>query len=136
GSPLLVEQIKDDNIFRSLDDPGRPVVVQNDARESLRIATGYPVIRQSGRNLCDPERGLIRQKRFAALGSERQLVFRLSVRWHLLRASGIDARARAGRRFPNSGYITPWSGSRLFAAAVKIVDCPGLPHLCLSARLS
>src|SRR5215467_12064210 len=33
GPPLLVEQIQEDDIFGSLDDPGRPVVMKNDAGE-------------------------------------------------------------------------------------------------------
>src|SRR6267154_640050 len=44
-SPFLVKQVQNDDVFRSLHDPARPEIMQNDAREPLRITTGHWIIR-------------------------------------------------------------------------------------------
>src|ERR1700745_4322970 len=57
GAPLLIEQVQDHDVFRSLDDPARPEIMKNNAGEALRITTGYRIICQRGGNLRDAERG-------------------------------------------------------------------------------
>src|ERR1051326_6678152 len=90
GAPLLVKQVQDDDVFRSLYDPARPEVMKNDAREALRITTGYRIICQRGGDLRDAKRRFVGQKRFASRWGERQFMFWLPVRRHLLSAVGVD----------------------------------------------
>src|SRR5438309_6310969 len=49
-TPFLVEFVQDHHVGRCLDDPAGPEIMQNDARESLRIAGGNGIVGERGRD--------------------------------------------------------------------------------------
>ena len=108
--------------------------MKNDPREPLRIASGHRVVGQRRRHHRHAERGLVRQKRGSPFGRVRQLVLRLAVGGHLLRASGVDAGTGARGGLPDAGNVAPRCGRRLHILEVEIVHRSRLPDLALTER--
>src|SRR5258705_4439741 len=133
-APFLVELVQNHDVLRRLDDPARSEIVKNDAREALRIAPRHRIVGQRGWHHRHPERRLVGQKRCPAFSGVRQLVLRLSIGGHLLRAIRVDAGSSARGWLPDAGNIPAWRGRRLFTFEVEIVLRTGLPDFTLTDR--
>src|SRR5712691_3987287 len=96
--------------------------MKNDTRKPLGIADVHRIVHKGGWNTRNSKSWLMGLERFLSGWREMQIVFRLPVGRHCLRAICLDSVPRPFSGFPYPGNVMGWSGGPLLILDVEIIN--------------